>query len=336
MSFSTDVRGELARVKTDDICCARSELASALLASGGIAWRGRNRYALSVTATDAATVRRFFAMLKRHWGITGQIRALSGDTLNRMTRYQLAIPEADALRLLEALELLDDAALFGVRQTPGDGITHFACCKKAFVRAAFLMCGTVDNPEKDYSIEIAAPTEAYARRVAACLNYYGLEPRIVARKSKYVTYLKKAEDIADTLSLLGAGAAVLALENIRVRKEVSNHVNRQMNFDQSNINRVVDAAEAMIEDIRFIDRELGLDKLPKSLREMAYARANNPETSLSGLGELLEPPIGKSGVNARLRRLTDIADKLRSGEEIRLRGDARGSAAPHGPSRSGE
>lgn len=320
MSFATDVRGELARVKTDDICCARAELAAALLASGGIAWRGRNRYALSVTATDAATVRRFFGMLKRHWGVTGQIRALSGDALNHLTRYQLAIPEADSLMLLEEFRLLDESALFGVRQTPGDEITNFACCKKAFVRAAFLMCGAVNNPERDYSIEIAAPTEEFARRAAECLGYYGLQPRISQRKSKYVMYLKRAEDISDMLSLLGAGAAVLALENIRVRKEVSNHVNRQMNFDQSNINRVVDAAEAMIEDIRFIDRELGLDKLPKSLREMAYARANNPETSLSGLGELLDPPIGKSGVNSRLRRLSDIADKLRSGEEIRLKG----------------
>lgn len=321
MSFATDVRGELARVKTDDICCARAELASALLASGGIAWRGRNRYALSITATDAATVRRFFGMLKRHWGITGQIRALSGDALNHLTRYQLAIPEADSLTLLEALELLDEAALFGIRQTPGEEITKFACCKKAFVRAAFLMCGAINNPERDYSFEIAAPTEAYARRAAECLGYYGLNPRISVRKSKYVMYLKRAEDISDTLSLLGAGAAVLALENIRIRKEVSNHVNRQMNFDQSNINRVVDAAEAMIEDIRYIDREIGLEKLPKSLREMAYARANNPETSLSGLGELLDPPIGKSGVNSRLRRLSDIADKLRCGEEVKLKGE---------------
>lgn len=321
MSFATDVRGELARVKTDDICCARAELASALLASGGIAWRGRNRYALSITATDAATVRRFFGMLKRHWGITGQIRALSGDALNHLTRYQLAIPEADSLTLLEALELLDEAALFGIRHTPGEEITKFACCKKAFVRAAFLMCGAINNPERDYSFEIAAPTEAYARRTAECLGYYGLNPRISVRKSKYVMYMKRAEDISDTLSLLGAGAAVLALENIRIRKEVSNHVNRQMNFDQSNINRVVDAAEAMIEDIRYIDREIGLEKLPKSLREMAYARANNPETSLSGLGELLDPPIGKSGVNSRLRRLSDIADKLRCGEEVKLKGE---------------
>ena len=319
MSFATEVRGELARVKTDEICCARSELASALLASGGIAWRGRSRYALTITASDAATVRRFFAMLKRHWGVTGQIRALSGDALNHLTRYQLALPEMDSLRLLDEFQLLDASALFGVRQVPGEDVTRSACCKRAFVRSAFLMCGAINNPEKDYSIEIAAPTEEYARRVADCLGHFGLAPRVTTRKSKYVTYLKRAEDISDMLSLLGAGAAVLSLENIRVRKEVSNYVNRQMNFDQSNINRVVDAAGAMIEDIRFIDRELGLEKLPKSLREMAYARANNPETSLSGLGELLEPPIGKSGVNSRLRRLSEIADKLRSGEEIRLK-----------------
>ena len=122
----------------------------------------------------------------------------------------------------------------------------------------------------------------------------------------------------------GASAAVLAFENIRVRKEVSNHVNRQMNFDTSNINRVVDAAEALIRDIRFIDEELGLEKLPAPLRDMAYVRANNPETSLSGLGELLDPPVGKSGVSARLRRLKDIADKLRSGEEIELEKPRRG------------
>ena len=316
MSFSTDVRGELARVKTDDICCARSELSAALLASGGIAWRGRRRYALSITASDAATVRRYFGMLKKHWGVTGQIRALSGDKLNGLTRYQLAIPGEESLRLLEEFRLLDEAALFGVSQEPEDGITRYACCKKAFVRAAFLMCGEVSNPEKAYHIEIAAPTEAFARRVAACLEYFEIGSAVTTRKSKFVVYIKRAEGISDMLSLLGAGAAVLALENIRVRKQVSNTVNRQMNFDQSNINRTVDAARAIIEDIRFIDAELGLEKLPKSLREMAYARANNPETPLAELGDLMEPPIGKSGVNARLRRLTDIAVKLRSGEEI--------------------
>ena len=154
--------------------------------------------------------------------------------------------------------------------------------------------------------------------MAACLDYFEINPTVGTRKSKFVVYIKRAETISDMLSLLGAGAAVLTIENIRITKSVANHVNRQMNCDQSNINRTVDAAEAQIEDIRLIDREIGLDKLPKSLKDMAYARHNNPETSLSGLGELMEPPIGKSGVNARLRRLTEIADKLRSGEEIKF------------------
>ena len=324
MSFTSDVRGELARYRTDDVCCARSELAAALSASGGISWQGLGRYALSITASDAATVRRYFSMLKRHWGIAGEIRVLTGDALNRMTRYRLVIDEADAGALLHSLQLTDNPGMLGVRQVPGEGVTHFSCCKKSFVRAAFLMCGEISSPEKDYHLEIAAPNEAYARRLAECLGYFELAPGIAQRRNKWVIYFKRAEDISDTLTLMGAGAAVLSLENIRVRKEVSNHVNRQMNFDQSNINRVVDAAEAQIRDIHFIDRELGLDKLPKSLREMAFARANNPETPLAGLGELLDPPIGKSGVNARLRRLTDIADKLRSGEEIRLGREKRG------------
>ena len=155
--------------------------------------------------------------------------------------------------------------------------------------------------------------------MAACLEYFDLHPRVSQRRNQYVTYLKRAEDISDTLTLMGAATAVLDMENIRIRKQVSNHVNRQMNFDASNINRVVDAAEAQIRDIHYIDEALGLNKLPKSLREMAFARANTPETPLAGLGELLDPPIGKSGVNARLRRLTEIANKLRSGEEIKLR-----------------
>ena len=316
MSFSTDVRGELARVKVDDICCARSELASALLASGGIAWRGADRYAVSITASDAATVRRYFSMLKKHWGIAGEIRVVSGDRLNGLTRYRLVIEEADALALLGELQLLEKPGPFGIRQLPPDGITHYACCKKSFVRAAFLMCGEVSSPERSYHIEIAAPSEAFAQRVADCLQYFEISCGVTWRRGKPVVYIKRAEGISEMLSLLGAGAAVLALENIRIQKQLAGHVNRQMNFDQSNINRTVEAAGAIIEDIRYIDSELGLDKLPRSLREMAFARANNPETPLSALGELMEPPLGKSGVNARLRRLSEIAAKLRSGEDI--------------------
>ena len=318
MSFASDVRGELARQSVTDACCARSELSAALLCGGGIAWRGRGRYAATITAGEASTVRRYFAMLKQFYGIIGQIRTLSGDALNNQTRYQLAVSDEDASKLLEALGLLDDGALFGVRALPPEETVRFACCRKSFVRAAFLMCGAVNHPDRGYHIEIAAPTEALAGFIAEQLGYFEINVKNTCRKSKYVVYLKRAEDISDMLSLLGASSAMLAFENVRVKKEVSNRVNRQLNCDNSNINRAVSAAETQIRDIRFIDEQIGLDKLPRSLKDMAIARYNNPEMPLAELGEQMEPPLGKSGVNARLRRLTELAAKLRSGEEIEL------------------
>lgn len=318
MSYASDVRGELARMPHHDICCARSELAAALLASGGISYRGRNRYSLSITATDAPVVRRYFAILKQFWGVIGQIRTISADALNGLVRYQLVIPDDQALMLLEELTLLDDSALFGVRQLPRDELVRFACCKKAFVRAAFLMCGAVNNPEKDYHWEISSPTEPFALFVIKLMNYFEIPVKNTCRKAKYMVYLKKAESISNMMTLLGAGATVLTFENVRIKKEVSNQVNRQINCDQSNINRVVSASESQIQDIRYIDEEIGLDKLPKSLRDIAEVRINNPATSLTGLGELFDPPLGKSCVNARLRKLVDIAQKLRCGDEVKL------------------
>lgn len=318
MSFASDARGELARMPCEDACCARSELTAALLCSMGIAWRGRGRYAAVITAAEAATVRRWFAMLKRFYGIVGQIRTITGDGLNNQVRYQLAVDGDDAVNLLRALDLLDEAALFGIRPMPVEETVRFSCCRKAFVRAAFLMCGEVNNPEKSYHIEIAVPTEPLADFIARQLAGFDIAIRRSGRKSRQVLYLKRAEEISDLLSLLGAGSAMMAFENVRVKKEVGNRINRQLNCDNSNIDRVMQAAEAQIRDIQTIDEELGLEKLPRGLREMAEVRVNNPETPLAELGELLNPPLGKSGVNARLRKLTEIARKLRCGEEIRI------------------
>ena len=319
MSFASDVRGELARQAVSDVCCARSELTAALKCSTqSIAWRGRNRYAVTITATEAATVRRYFGLLKQFYGIIGQIRTISGDALNGQTRYRLVVPEEETLRLLGELQLLDESAPFGLRVLPEPETVRFACCKKAFVRGAFLMRGEVNHPERRYHLEITADSEDLAAFISEQIHYFGINVKNTCRKSKFVVYLKRAEEISDMLSLLGASGAMLAFENVRVKKEVSNRVNRQLNCDNSNINRVMGAAEAQIRDIRFIDEQLGLDKLPQNLRQMAFARANNPETPLAELGELLDPPLGKSGVSARLRRLSQIAEKLRSGEEIDL------------------
>lgn len=318
MSFGTNTRGELARDVCTEICCARSELAAALLSSGGISFRGIGRYSLSLTAADGAVVRRYFGLLKQLWGVTAQIRTLFTESLNGQTRYQLIIPEIESLRLLNDLQLLDENALFGVRQTPREELVSYACCKKSFLKGAFLMCGAVSNPEKEYHVEIAAPTEEFAQFVIEIMKYFEICAKMTCRKAKYVVYLKKSEEISDMLTLLGATNAVLQLENVRIKKGVSNQVNRMMNCDNFNINRTMDAAAAQIQDIQYLAEEIGLDKLSKQLREVAEVRVNNPDTSLSGLGELLDPPIGKSGVNARLRRISELARKLRAGEDTGL------------------
>ena len=212
MSFASDARGELARDLCTHDCCARSELTAALLASGGISFKGMNRYALSLTAVDGAVVRRYFGLLKQFWGVTSQIRTIFSESLSGQTRYQLLIPEEESCRLLEDLTLLDESALFGVRQMPSKDLVNYACCKKSFIKGAFLMCGAVSNPEKEYHIEIAAPTEEFAEFVMEMLNFFEIPAKMTCRKAKYVVYLKRAEEIADVLSLLGAASSVLQLE----------------------------------------------------------------------------------------------------------------------------
>lgn len=318
MSFAGDARGEMAHVECNSICCARSELCAALLASGGISYQGRAKYRLSLIASDATIVRRYFSMVKRFYDVTGELRVLRTEQFSGMTRYQLALPDEHAMTLLADLKLLDPEGLFGLRQKCAGEILENDCCRAAFLRAAFLFCGTISNPEKAYHMEFSAPNEQFAQSVMETLNKFEINAKNTCRKAKEVVYLKGSDSIADALTILGAYNSVLEMENIRITKGLRNQVNRQMNCDSSNINRAMLTAERQIADIRYIDEEIGLDKLPKTLREVAEARLANPEISLSGIGELLVPELGKSGVNSRLRRLTDIANRLRAGDEIDL------------------
>ena len=318
MSFASDARGELAREACRERCCARSELATALLCSGGISFKGLGRYALSITATDGAVARRYFSILKQFWNVTAEIRTLHTDALNGQVRYQLQIPQDSSIQLLEETQLMDPEALFGVRMAPRPELVEGDCCKRAFLRSTFLLCGAVSSPEREYHFEMAMPNEDLADYVIKIMKYYEMPTKKACRKAKFVVYLKSAEEISAALSLIGAGAAVLKLEEARIRKDFRNRINRQMNCDSSNIDRVMAASSAQIEDIRYLESEVGLEKLPKNLEAMARLRLENPEVSLTALGELLDPPIGKSGVNARLRRISEIARNLRSGEDTGL------------------
>ncbi|MBQ6595330.1 MAG: DNA-binding protein WhiA [Clostridia bacterium] len=315
MSFASEAREETANKPCGRSCCARSELCAALLCGEGIAFRGRGRYRLLVESAEEPVIRRYAGMLGEYWHVEAELRSRRNDGLNGF-RYSLCVDEPEAGMLLRELQLTDATALFSLRRTPRQKIVSMQCCRKSFLKAAFLICGTISDPKDAYHLEFAAPSEDLAAFLASLLESFGFSPRTVARKDRHVVYLKKGDEVADALTLLEATNAVLTMENIRIYKDIGNTINRRLNCDSYNLQRRLTAAERRLEDIRFLEEELGLEALPFPLRQIARLQLEHPDATLVELGELLEPPLGKSGVNSRLRRLSFLADRLRSGETI--------------------
>lgn len=186
-----------------------------------------------------------------------------------------------------------------------------SCCKRAFLRGSFLAIGSMSDPNKGYHLELVCNHERQAAFVSSLLHDFDLDAKIVQRKRYHVVYLKEGENIADFLNVIEAHKALLAFENTRVIKDMRNLINRRVNCEAANINKTVSAATRQLDSIRLIQAVRGIDFLPDNLRQMAYVRLENPDMPLAELGTLLDPPVGKSGVNHRLRKLCEIADQLR-------------------------
>lgn len=180
-----------------------------------------------------------------------------------------------------------------------------------FIAGVFLSCGSITNPESGYHLEFVIPTNQLCEDMTAILNSMGFGVKTVIRKNSYVLYLKESENIEDILTFMGAQSSSLEIMNIKILKDVRNRANRVRNCDVANCNKISAASVNQTQDIKLINSVIGLDSLPATLQEIALARLNNPEYSLNELGEILDPPIGRSGVNHRLKRLKQIADGLR-------------------------
>ena len=184
--------------------------------------------------------------------------------------------------------------------------------RRSYLRGVFLVKGSLLSPVRGHHLEIALPTEEQALLVKKLIADEGLKSGIIKRRSSWVVYLKDADEISRFLALLGASRSVLRYEDIRVQKTVKSSVLRQMNMDKANLSRSVESSVKQIEDILLIDEEIGLKRLPKALREIAEARLNNQALTLEELGQTLNPPISKSAVNHRMRRIAQKADSLRN------------------------
>ena len=192
------------------------------------------------------------------------------------------------------------------------------CCRRAYIRGAFLASGSISDPEKGYHFEIVCPEEAQAGQLCGMLESFGVEAKVTLRKGSHILYVKEGSQIADILNVMEAHVGLMKFENVRILKEMRNSVNRQVNCETANLNKTVSAAVKQIEDIQYIQKTIGFGKLPENLAETARLRLEQPGLSLKELGQLLTPPVGKSGVNHRLRKLSSIAEELRDHKEERI------------------
>ena len=189
---------------------------------------------------------------------------------------------------------------------------------KGLIREAFMQSGSISDPEKFYHLEIVFTENEDAVRIQKMIEDFGLGAKIATRKGNYVVYLKEGSQIADMLRIMEAPLALMEFENIRILKEMRNSINRQVNCEAANLGKTISAAVKQVEDIKFICSTVGLEQLPEGLAQTAKMRLKHPEATLKELGELMDPPLGKSGVNHRLKNLSALADDLRSQKEEKL------------------
>ena len=314
MSFSSEVKEELSEQIASGRHCRLAETAAILSLCGKIVITENDRYCVKIQTENLAVARKYFTLLRK----TFNIRAEVSVRKSREVRFYSVIVSKDpeARRLLGETCLLDEDGNVSECMSPmHHRLLRQNCCRRAFIRGAFLAVGSVSDPEKSCHFEIVCTALEKARQLQELLASYDVDAKVVLRKRHYVVYIKEGSQIVELLGLMGAHISLMQLENVRIVKEMRNSVNRKVNCETANLNKTVSAAVRQAEDIRYIQEKIGLDKLPMDLEETARLRLEHTEASLKELGDMLSPKVGKSGVNHRLRKLSQIADDLREGKE---------------------
>lgn len=299
MSFSRKVKEELAGQISRARHCQIAELAALFSCCGHVVPQDERNFFVKFVTENLTVAKKYFILVKKafHFDIELSVRG---------HQYLIYILEPeDALVFLQALKIFEGKALVH------ELVIQRNCCKRAFVRGIFLACGSVTDPERGYHLEMAVGTVRKAEELVKILVDFQIPAKVVERKKNYIMYIKEGALIVDLLNVMEAHVALMDFENVRILKEMRNSINRQVNCETANIKKTVSAATRQIEDIRYIKETLGFGTLPKGLADIAKLRLEYAEVSLKELGEMLDPPIGKSGVNHRLRKLSSIAEDLR-------------------------
>jgi len=298
MSFSADVKNEIARSPEEKKCCMLAEIAGFIRMCGSVKLSGGGKLDLRITTENPAIARLFLLRIKSYFGVGANLQIRRRNLLKKGHTYELTIGAED-----NAEQILRETGILRVKE----GCNYFP----DYLRGTFLGAGTISHPDKSYHMEIVCSSETLANDLKRLINSFGFRSKVTARKNSFVVYLKESEQISDFLALLGANNQVMEFENVRIVKELRNKTNRIVNCESANLDKTIDSAARQIETIRLIESKVGLTNLPEKLREIALLRLDNPESSLTELGQMLEPPLKKSGVNHRFRKIEEIAETLR-------------------------
>lgn len=314
MSFSGDIKEELSGLSSGGRHCRLAETAAILSLCGKIVITENNRYCVKIQTENLPVARKYFTLLRKAFNIKAEVSVRK----SREARYYSVMVQKDweARRLLRDTCLMDeDGNIYECMSPIHNQLLKQNCCRRAFIRGAFLAAGSVSDPEKSYHFEIVCASEEKAAQLRDLLVQMEIDAKTVIRKRHHVVYVKEGSQIVELLGLMGAHVSLMELENVRIVKEMRNSVNRKVNCETANLNKTVSAAVRQLEDIRYIQETVGLHKLTEGLEEIARLRLEHPDASLKELGDMLSPKVGKSGVNHRLRKLSLMADALREGKE---------------------
>lgn len=310
-----EVKNELSRIIPDEEHVKIAELAALVRMSGSLKLMGFNKLSFKVVTENPAIARKVFSLLKSCFGIHVDIEVRKNKNLKKNNTYSLLVTyEQGANDILEKVGIIEKQGenVF-IRSDIPDTIVKDEESKRAYIRGAFLGGGSVSDPEKTYHVELVTLDEELSVYLMNLLNTYDFNAKIVPRKNTYVIYLKESNHISDLFNIMGAHNALFQLEDIKIKKQMRNDVNRIVNCETANLTKTVNAAMRQVESIKYITETVGLEYLPDNLREIAELRIEYDDLSLKELGEMLESPLGKSGVNHRLKKIEEIADKLREG-----------------------
>lgn len=299
MSFSSNVKSEISKIENISSCCLHAQV------YGLVLFAHFSKYNFSITTENPDVFDLYLSYLKDYCEVEPTI---SETGTKKLTAYLKTDDEKE--KAFEKFgHTLKEPTLRINRANIAD-----ECCASAFLRGAFLSCGTVTDPERGYHLEFVVPYKKLCSDMLKFMDELNLNPKYIVRKGNHVIYFKDSESIEDILAIIGAQEASLYVMGIKIEKDVKNKVNRRLNFEMSNISKTVNAAKQQVEAIEYIESHAGISSLPENLQKIAVIRLENPESSLSELEKILDEPVSRSGINHRLGRIIKIAEKMRSGD----------------------